>query len=884
MSEHVVKEHGGPSLARVHELSAVGQISGSALGRSTFAPGAGLREQVIDFFIEAFGRCGLRDEWLVATLALLDRVAVARKQAAQQPAAATGRLRAETILDMMAAVLATLKMSTAGSELGKPLKDVIHEIAGGQRDVSWWHNVVRVELRMYQLLDYKVAVPSLADLYTRVAVDVCARAQDGVVPGGSWAGLLRGKLPVSKPELEVEAPRYMFLLAFLAELAIIAAPEVLYQDGTPPVAVVLSAAHLALHAFGAPPAGCLEVLRASQAEALGRAEARRLLPSLTEALRKAWTSLPPHSRLAQKWLLRERAIGWSMPSPPSDVPPGLLAETLSGIAEPVADFTPAPTERSVKELQTSMSEDLPVQTPERRSQASLPFRSARSMLRSPFSAKVPGQRRAIARPTTAKRSTCEATKSAASYVSTVEKRNLEANTLVAPELAVPRAAAASAATIVEAQGLAMPATAHVSVDSRKPETKHVAKQEALESRSAETSLPAAAPSVSALKPFAQRRASHGTCVSRLVHTPDLVSAVAKPAGASESSRPQRASLPGAAHPAARRSEEGTPLPEASRQSSRAASALPEASRQSSRAASPQSNRQDKMPEVNAATAEPPSNTQECDDVQAPRVVNVSDRDCAPGFSDAARSEADSAKTFSAVDGTCGDNSAMLWDEETFSGNQCCARNRVDKYEGGACATERAATANEVEDGMLQAVVESTSLVASDVSTSETSEDTKEARRLGFGLVPMCGAGGGVNTCVPQLPNGACSGTGTRLSSAKVALQSLFAPTAVNGPCAGAASRSGVQARGEPRSSGGQHINSVALPTYTLPLRRARPPSGDATVPSKAVGPSAWREGDDRAAATGVAAAPSLRRGMLKRVRTTESECMFLSGGCAGAAS
>jgi len=870
MSEHVVKEHGGPSLARVHELSAVGQISGSALGRSTFAPGAGLREQVIDFFIEAFGRCGLRDEWLVATLALLDRVAVARKQAAQQPAAATGRLRAETILDMMAAVLATLKMSTAGSELGKPLKDVIHEIAGGQRDVSWWHNVVRVELRMYQLLDYKVAVPSLADLYTRVAVDVCARAQDGVVPGGSWAGLLRGKLPVSKPELEVEAPRYMFLLAFLAELAIIAAPEVLYQDGTPPVAVVLSAAHLALHAFGAPPAGCLEVLRASQAEALGRAEARRLLPSLTEALRKAWTSLPPHSRLAQKWLLRERAIGWSMPSPPSDVPPGLLAETLSGIAEPVADFTPAPTERSVKELQTSMSEDLPVQTPERRSQASLPFRSARSMLRSPFSAKVPGQRRAIARPTTAKRSTCEATKSAASYVSTVEKRNLEANTLVAPELAVPRAAAASAATIVEAQGLAMPATAHVSVDSRKPETKHVAKQEALESRSAETSLPAAAPSVSALKPFAQRRASHGTCVSRLVHTPDLVSAVAKPAGASESSRPQRASLPGAAHPAARRSEEGTPLPEASRQSSRAAS--------------PQSNRQDKMPEVNAATAEPLA-THRSVTTSKPHELSMSATETAP-LDSAMRPEARPTAP----------KLLAPWMAHVATTAPCSGTRKPSAATSVAPAIEstntKAALVPRSErqprtkwrTGMLQAVVESTSLVASDVSTSETSEDTKEARRLGFGLVPMCGAGGGVNTCVPQLPNGACSGTGTRLSSAKVALQSLFAPTAVNGPCAGAASRSGVQARGEPRSSGGQHINSVALPTYTLPLRRARPPSGDATVPSKAVGPSAWREGDDRAAATGVAAAPSLRRGMLKRVRTTESECMFLSGGCAGAAS
>jgi hypothetical protein len=270
--------------------------------------------------VRSFEANNFRDEWLISVISLLDRIAAA--QQALQARSGRSLRRNDSFAamsddaQMFAAALCVLKLSSAEAEcdpLG--IKDLITDLSkfvskhfGPCRDAAW-KQIVEAEFRMYRLLEYKVGVPSAADLNMRIILDIVNAARKAT---GSevWPGLKKERVVAPRQSLTTSAARVVCLSSYLVELGLVHAQDEVYRDGTPPAALALAAAKLALYAFGEPPAQSIFEYDKAVKQILKHEEAERMLPSLESAIRAVWKS-PPSDRqgnlcpVVVKWRARQ---------------------------------------------------------------------------------------------------------------------------------------------------------------------------------------------------------------------------------------------------------------------------------------------------------------------------------------------------------------------------------------------------------------------------------------------------------------------------------------------------------------------------------------------------------------------------------------------------
>ena len=139
-----MEDHGGVSLALMHERSLRGRVDSERLESSSFFAN---RERLITWLVKAFSDFHLRDEWLVASLTLLDRLAATRVAATWSPAAVAQQTVRLGPLDpeWLAVVLCVLKLSSAEAEIETlSLKDLIFRLANISRPGSMQESIFKM--------------------------------------------------------------------------------------------------------------------------------------------------------------------------------------------------------------------------------------------------------------------------------------------------------------------------------------------------------------------------------------------------------------------------------------------------------------------------------------------------------------------------------------------------------------------------------------------------------------------------------------------------------------------------------------------------------------------------------------------------------------------
>jgi hypothetical protein len=324
--------------------------------------------------VERFEETNLRDEWLVATIALLDRIAATPKPPRQdgwlvsigaqaRPLrrldSLTGVLEGENLAQMLAAALCVLKLSSAEAELNYSMKDLIFRLAGRRRrDAELWRQIYEAELQMYRLLSFQVANPCVADLSSRVSLNIVAAAKKAG-DCAEWPGLVLGRRQSHREK--PSTPRFVALSEFFVELAVAHAQEEIYRDSSPPIALALAAVQLAMHAFGSPPATCIAAFEAAEREVRSsEGTACFTYTPLTVALYALWKKPPYESQVVAKWKLREDR-GLLVPAPDlKNLNPQLvLPPDLGGCSFLLSE----PTESG--HVSQAPSEETPLSTPER---------------------------------------------------------------------------------------------------------------------------------------------------------------------------------------------------------------------------------------------------------------------------------------------------------------------------------------------------------------------------------------------------------------------------------------------------------------------------------------------------------------------------------------
>jgi hypothetical protein len=109
----VLQEHGGGSLRFMHERSLHSGVSSHELACSTYV---GSRTKAVSWLTSVFEEHRLRDEWMVATIALLDRVAVAECRRSANAGASKPAREDCSCAEWLAAVLCVLKLSSAEAD------------------------------------------------------------------------------------------------------------------------------------------------------------------------------------------------------------------------------------------------------------------------------------------------------------------------------------------------------------------------------------------------------------------------------------------------------------------------------------------------------------------------------------------------------------------------------------------------------------------------------------------------------------------------------------------------------------------------------------------------------------------------------------------------
>jgi hypothetical protein len=262
---------------------------------------------------KVFSENNLRDEWMIATLVLLDRLA--QKKCTTSMVNRTSKAFscsiskaqpddcAEVHVEWLAAMLCVFKLSSVEAELDIGLKDLIYRLGKIPRLSSHvWDLIVKAEWEILRMLDFCIAVPCPAHLAGRIVLDVVVAVQRNQA---NWPGIFAEQLPAPKSELASPMSRFSLLVTFLVELGLTDSYEHVYKHGVPPIALALAAVHLAIHAFGeAPPAG-IEKLEAAKRDTLSAQEVSDLLPPLVSALYRAWGTRTM-ACIENKWRDREK--------------------------------------------------------------------------------------------------------------------------------------------------------------------------------------------------------------------------------------------------------------------------------------------------------------------------------------------------------------------------------------------------------------------------------------------------------------------------------------------------------------------------------------------------------------------------------------------------
>ena len=266
------------------------------------------RNMAVELFARNFEYVGLGDECFVAMLALMDRMTVC--------GTLTLRDKDEVFAEWLAAVLVISKQLPCEAKLEISPKHIICQLSRrcGAKFSKLWPSIFQNELRIYRVLDYRVALPTALDITIRIAADIsiAARAAERQDPPVSWLGMVEGCLPAPSSELAASTPRFALLAYFLVELAFAHAPADIYGCGASPLALALACLRLSLHAFGEPPLQCEGALE----EARQEAEVNSSVAKLALRVQELWSHLP-NSAVVTKWAARERELGGPLPLAPS---------------------------------------------------------------------------------------------------------------------------------------------------------------------------------------------------------------------------------------------------------------------------------------------------------------------------------------------------------------------------------------------------------------------------------------------------------------------------------------------------------------------------------------------------------------------------------------
>ena len=248
-------------------------------------------------------------------LALMDRMTVLSTRQAT-PVGQCGTLiprdEDEVFAEWLAAVLVISKQSQCEAELNISPKDIIRKLHRDAEEL--WPSIVQAELRIYRVLDYRVAVPTALDITMRIAADIsaAARAAERQDPDVCWPGMVEGSLPAPSSELVASTPRFALLAYFLVELAVAHAPADIYGCGASPLALAITCLRLSLHSFGEPPPQCEGALE----EAGQEGEVNGSVAKLALRVQELWSHLP-NSAVVRKWAAREQELGGPLPQAPS---------------------------------------------------------------------------------------------------------------------------------------------------------------------------------------------------------------------------------------------------------------------------------------------------------------------------------------------------------------------------------------------------------------------------------------------------------------------------------------------------------------------------------------------------------------------------------------
>ena len=349
LNKCILSDHSGPDVVMMQSQMAGGRVDATKLEASW--GGSFNRERILRWLSEQFNRYELKDEWFLATVALLDRAEVAWPCLSHRKA---------LYVDALAIALATFKLQEVEAvfEPKHTLQDLVRELGSCLKLCfkDLWKDIIQTELRLCQALDFHVCKPAVDELAVRIALDIILRAGE-VCP--DWEGLQHVRLSVPGQEPSLPIASFIFVLRYIVELNVIHAPGVVYQEGSPSIAP-LAAVHLALcssymgdEAFYSVPPELLTVLKGQQARLLQVGEEDQVLETL-QGMYQLWCALPHDSEVVRKWSSRisdsedENVVGVTALLEPTE---GLVM-TLQG---PVSAFPEPPETRITPEKDSKLN-------------------------------------------------------------------------------------------------------------------------------------------------------------------------------------------------------------------------------------------------------------------------------------------------------------------------------------------------------------------------------------------------------------------------------------------------------------------------------------------------------------------------------------------------
>ena len=134
----------------------------------------------------------LRDDWLVTTMWMLDRVRLRKRERAdlKSPGCRSSDPLHTQERDLWAAALMVLKMSEAETQLGRNMKNVVVRLARGSLQAQrpglpvdrasvqrMWDDISKHEMDALRLLEWRTATPSPPELLSWLAMDLTSSAQ-----------------------------------------------------------------------------------------------------------------------------------------------------------------------------------------------------------------------------------------------------------------------------------------------------------------------------------------------------------------------------------------------------------------------------------------------------------------------------------------------------------------------------------------------------------------------------------------------------------------------------------------------------------------------------------------------------------------------------------